>query len=96
MPCILKPAYQKQLETILDVLEQEAKEEMTNAAKETHESTTSEELGEDGVVDTAVSFGGTWAKEDSLHRLVLCLLSLLILEWFWTIIAYQNSARNVH
>ena len=56
MPCISKPAYQKQLETILDVLEQEAKEEMANAAKEIHESTTSEELSDDGVVDTAVSF----------------------------------------
>ena len=62
MPCISKRAYQKQLETILDVLEQEAKEEMPNAAKEIHESTTSEELSDDGVVDTAVSFDGTWAK----------------------------------
>ena len=62
IPCISKPADQKQLETILDVLEQEVKEEMTNAAKEIHESTTSEQLSDDGVVDTAVSFDGTWAK----------------------------------
>ena len=96
MSCISKPAYQKQLKTILDVLEQEAKEEMANAVKEIHESTTSEELNDDGVVDTAVSFDGTWEKEDLLHRLVLCLLSLLILEKFWTTIACQNSARNVH
>ena len=35
---------------------------MTNAAKEIHESTTSEQLSDDGVLDTAVSFDGTWAK----------------------------------
>ena len=29
MPCLSKPAYQKQLESILDALEKEAKEEMT-------------------------------------------------------------------
>ena len=69
---------------------------MTNAAKEIHESIISEELSDDGVVDTAVNFDGTWAKEDSLHRMVLCLLSLLILERFWNIIACKNSARNVH
>ncbi len=62
MPCISKTAYHKQLETILDELEQEAKEEMTNAAKEVHESTDSEKPGDDGIVDAAVSFDGTWAK----------------------------------
>ncbi len=62
MPCISKTAYHKQLETILDELEQEAKEEMTNASKEVHESTDSEQPGDDGIVDAAVSFDGTWAK----------------------------------
>jgi predicted regulator of amino acid metabolism with ACT domain len=54
MPCISKTAYHKQLETILDELEQEAKEEMTNATKEVHESRDSEKPGDDGIVDAAV------------------------------------------
>ena len=60
MPCISKPAYQQQIETILLSLEEEANEEMKNAGKELHELMISNETGD--VVDIAVSFDGTWAK----------------------------------
>jgi hypothetical protein len=64
MPCISKPAYQQQMESILVCLEDEANEEMKDAAKELEEIMTSNATGdaEDGVLDVAVSFDGTWAK----------------------------------
>ena len=62
MPCISKPAYQQQMESILLSLEEEANEEMNNAGKELHELMISNETGDGGVVDVAVSFDGTWAK----------------------------------
>jgi hypothetical protein len=62
MPCISKPAYQKQMESILSVLEEEADEEMKIAANEVYELMKSNETADDGVVDVAVSFDGTWAK----------------------------------
>jgi hypothetical protein len=60
MPCISKPAYRQQIETILLSLEEEANEEMKNSGKELHELMISNETGD--VVDIAVSFDGTWAK----------------------------------
>lgn len=62
MPCISKPAYHQQMESILVFLEEEATEEMKNAGRELHELEIPNETGDDGIVDVAVSFDGTWVK----------------------------------
>ena len=65
MPCISKTAYYKQLEIILEAQEYEAQAEMIEAGQKLHqirqgEHEESEDI--DAVLDTAVSFDGTWAK----------------------------------
>jgi len=64
MPCLSKPAYYQHVETILDALELEAQEEMKAAGQRLREHILKEngEQNSDSVVDTAVSFDGTWAK----------------------------------
>lgn len=64
MPCLSLPAYYKQVDTILEALEAEAKDEMTQAGIRVREYILKESGDEvnDDVVDAAVSFDGTWAK----------------------------------
>ena len=64
MPCLSLPAYYKQVDTILEALEAEAKEEMRQAGIRVREYILKENGDEasDTVVDAAVSFDGTWAK----------------------------------
>ncbi|CAH3152730.1 unnamed protein product [Pocillopora meandrina] len=64
MPCLSLPAYYRQVDTILEALEAEAKDEMTQAGIRVREYILKESGDEvnDDVVDAAVSFDGTWAK----------------------------------
>jgi hypothetical protein len=64
MPCMTKTTYYQHLEKIVTALEQEAKEEMKQAAQSLRESILKENGSEDtsSIVDVAVSFDGTWAK----------------------------------
>lgn len=64
MPCLSPPAYYKQVDTILEALESEAKGKMKRAGIRVREHILKENGGEasDAVVDAAVSFDGTWAK----------------------------------
>ena len=65
MPCLLKKAYYKQLEVILEAQESEAQIELTKAGVKLHNVVKQEsdiELGNDSIVDVAVSFDGMWAK----------------------------------
>ena len=64
MPCLSLPAYYRQVDTILEALEAEAKDEMKQAGIRVREHILKEcgdEVSDD-VVDVAVSFDGTWAK----------------------------------
>lgn len=64
MPCLPPPAYYKQVDTILEALEAEAKDEMKRAGIRVREHILKENGGEasDAVVDAAVSFDGIWAN----------------------------------
>ena len=64
MPCMSKRTYYQHLETILDALEAEAKDEMKQAGERLRERLIEENGGgdESSVTDAAVSFDGTWAK----------------------------------
>ena len=64
MPCLTKAAYYKQVENILEALENEANEEMRNAAERLRQHILDEnpEKDEQDILDTAISFDGTWAK----------------------------------
>lgn len=64
MPCLSLPAYYKQVNTILEALEAEAKDEMKRAGERIRNNIFKENGEEvsDAVVDVAVSFDGTWAK----------------------------------
>ena len=57
-------AYYKQVENILEALENEANEEMRNAAERLRQHILDEnpEKDEQDILDTAISFDGTWAK----------------------------------
>lgn len=64
MPCLSLSAYHKQVDTILDGLEDVTKEELVNAGQRLRKLLI-EENGESHsttVLDAAVSFDGTWAK----------------------------------
>ena len=65
MPCLSQPAYYKQVDTILEALEAEAKDEMRLAGERVHNHILKEsgDEGSDATVDAAVSFDGTWAKQ---------------------------------
>ncbi|CAB3999381.1 Hypothetical predicted protein [Paramuricea clavata] len=64
MPCMSKTSYYQHLETILNALEAEAREEMKQAAERLRERIIKENSCGDktSVIDAAVSFDGTWAK----------------------------------
>ena len=64
MPCLTKAAYYKQVENILEALENEANEEMRNAGERLRQHILDEnpEKDERDILDAAVSFDGTWAK----------------------------------
>lgn len=64
MPCLSKNAYYKQVDTILDVLEGETKEELVRAGQRLRKLIMEEngDLDDTKVLDAAVSFDGTWAK----------------------------------
>ena len=64
MPCLTKTAYYKQVDNILDALEDEAKEEMRKAGERLRQHILDEnpEKDENEILDAAVSFDGTWAK----------------------------------
>ena len=60
MPCLSPPAYHKQVDTILQALETEAKDEMKKEAQRVRNHIFKENRVEanDAVVNAAVSFGG--------------------------------------
>ena len=64
MPCLSKPAYYKQVDNILEALEDEAKEEMRKAGERLRQHILDEnpDKDENNTLDAAVSFDGTWAK----------------------------------
>ena len=64
MPCISTRAYYKQVDSILEVLEDEAREELTSAGQWLRQLILQEddELENTATLDAAVSFDGTWAK----------------------------------
>ena len=64
MPCISKPAYYKQLETIMGTLEEEARKEMKEAGQRLRKVILAEnpEMADDEILDVAVGFDGTWKK----------------------------------
>ena len=64
MPCLTKAAYYKQVENILEALENEANEEMRNAGERLRQHILDEnpEKDERDILGAAVSFDGTWAK----------------------------------
>ena len=61
MPCLSLPAYYRQVDTILEALEAEAKDEMKQAGIRVREHIL-KECGDEVSDDVAVSFDGTWAK----------------------------------
>ena len=65
MPCLSKPAYYKQVDNILEALEDEAKEDMRKAGERLGQQILEEnpEKDLDDTLDAVVSFGGTWAKQ---------------------------------
>ena len=71
MPCLSLPAYYRQVDTILEALEAEAKDEMKQAGIRVREHIL-KECGDEVSDDVAVSFDGTWAKRGftSLTRVV--------------------------
>ena len=64
MPYISKPAYYKQVETIMGALEEEARKEMKEAGQRFRKVILAEnpEMAGDEILDVAVSFDGTWTK----------------------------------
>ena len=64
MPCLSKPAYYKQVDDILEALEDEAREDMRRAGERLRQHILEEnpEKDKDDTLDAAVSFDGTWAK----------------------------------
>ena len=64
MPCLSKPAYYKQVENILECLEDEAAEEMRQAGERLRQHIFDEnpDKDKDDTLDVVVSFDGTWAK----------------------------------
>ena len=64
MPCLSLLAYYKQVDTILEALEAEAKDKMRMAGQIVHSHMLKENGNEtsDAVVDAAVLFVETWAK----------------------------------
>ena len=64
MPCMSTSAYQKQVDSILDVVEDYTKEELTQAGQRLRNIVLDEnpDFDKDDTLDVAVSFDGTWAK----------------------------------
>ena len=64
MPCISKPAYYSQVESIMGSLEEEAKEEIKKAGQRLQKLILAEDSkkADDDTLDVAVTFDGTWAK----------------------------------
>jgi hypothetical protein len=64
MACLSTRAYYQQVDKILEVLEDEAKEQLTNAGQRLRELILQENdgLGSTETLDAAVSFDETWAK----------------------------------
>ena len=64
MPCISKPAYYQQVETIMGDLEEEARKEMKEAGQRLQKVILAEnpEVADDKILDVAISFDGTWTK----------------------------------
>ena len=64
MPCLTKTAYYKQVDNVLEALEDEAKEEMRKSAERLRQQILDEnpDKDENDILDAAVSFDGTWAK----------------------------------
>lgn len=64
MPCMSTSAYQKQVDSILEVVEDYTKEELTQAGQRLRNIVLDEnpDLDKDDTLDVAVSFAGTWAK----------------------------------
>ena len=61
MPCLSRAAYYKQMDVILEALEDEAKEELVRAGQRLRQQVM-EENGESdstAIIDAAVSFDGT-------------------------------------
>ena len=65
MPCLSKPAYYKQVDNILEALEDEAKEDMRKAGERLRQQILEEnpEKDLDDTLNAVVSFDGTWAKQ---------------------------------
>ena len=61
MPCLTKTAYYKQVDNILEALEDEAKEEMRKSAERLRQHILDEnpDKDENDILDAAVSFDGT-------------------------------------
>ena len=60
-PCLSKPAYYKQVNTIMEALEAEAEDDMRAAGQKVHVHILKEnaQLTSDAILDAAVSFDGT-------------------------------------
>lgn len=62
MPCISTNAYYKQLDIILQILVEEAEEEMKGAGQRLRQLMENDAVCSIEILDVAVSFDGTWAK----------------------------------
>ena len=64
MPCMSKTAYYKQVDNILEALEDEAEEQMKKAGERLRQHILNENpsKSKDETLEAAVSFDGTWAK----------------------------------
>jgi len=70
MPCLSRAAYYKQVDVILEALEDEAKEELVSAGQRLRPLVMEENGKPDStaIIDVAVSFDGTIGpREDSPH-----------------------------
>ena len=97
MPCLSPLAYYKQVDTILEALEAEAKDKMRMAGQRVHSHMLKENGDEtsDAVVDAAVLFVETWAKRgfNSLTGVafVIALDTGEVLDWLFL----QKNATTV-
>lgn len=64
MPCISKTAYYQQMGNVLKAVEAEAEKEMHKVANRLRQKLrdNGQDVGDDDIIDVAVSFDGTWAK----------------------------------
>ncbi|CAB4009763.1 Hypothetical predicted protein [Paramuricea clavata] len=79
MPCLSLPFYHKMVDTILVVVEAEAHEEMQLEGQKVQDFISKEnreQVNDDTVVDTAVSFDKTWANGASSRLTIMDRLSI--------------------